>query len=122
MEKTDKAEIKAIKARTFDSETQSLNPSFHPVRKIDTALYEDILSRSEEFGIGSVLAERLSVYDEGATLLDYFAGIAMSTYLEEGVQEIAPEDDPRQVIAKDSYDMARAMLEAREETLKEMAK
>lgn len=121
MEDKKKDQIKALKSRTFGSDKPSFNPSLYPARKIDTALYEDILSRSEEFGVGSVLAGKLSVYEEGATLLDLFAESAMHYYMSTYPRN-SISDEQRQFVAKNSYDMAKSMLEAREDVLKKMDK
>lgn len=111
--------IKEIKSREFDAETPSFNPTMFPSQKIDKALYEDIVSRSSEFGIGSVLAEKLSIYEEGATLLDHFAGIAMDKQLSLKLHKkmFVSSDEFQEDIAEDSYRIAEQMLKARKRAL-----
>lgn len=110
-------QIKKVKSRTFDSETPAFNPTLFPSQKIDKALYEDIISRSSEFGIGSVLAEKLSTYEEGATLLDHFAGIAMDRQLKMQKKMFVSSEEFQEEIAESSFRMAEQMLKARKRAL-----
>ena len=111
-------EKKAIQNREFMKSQRSYNPTFHPSQQIDKNLYEDLLSRSAEFGIGGVLAEKLSTFEEGATLLDHFAGLAMSE-LYENLLKWRRHNDQEDIdsIADESYRVAAAMLEARKKAM-----
>lgn len=112
-----KQKIKSIKTRSFIEGEGSLNPTLYPSQQIDKAFYEDLKANADGFGLGSVLVEKLSVYEEGATLLDYFAGIALKASLDKfDITEASPEN--AQILADDSYKFAEEMLKAREKALK----
>lgn len=112
-----KKQIKAVKTRSFAKGSQSLNPTLFPSQQIDKEFYEDLKEKADGFGLGSVLVEKLSIYEEGATLLDYFAGIAMRKELE-NMSRLSPtsaEDS-----AKRCYQFAEEMLKVRANTIRKM--